>query len=44
MRDPLWTPSDERKQQANITRFIEQINAWYGLNLDLVCGALSMVC
>lgn len=34
MRHPLWIPSEERKQQANITRFIEQINAWYGLKIS----------
>ena len=34
MRSPLWIPSEERKQQANITRFIEQVNAWYGLNIS----------
>ena len=34
MRSPLWVPSDERKQQANITRFIEQVNAWYGLDIN----------
>jgi len=34
MRTPLWTPSEERIQQANITRFIEQVNTWYGLNLN----------
>ena len=33
MRSPLWVPSEERKQQANITRFIEQANAWYGLEI-----------
>jgi len=34
MRSPLWVPSEERKKQATITRFIEQINAWYGLNIS----------
>jgi len=34
MKTPLWTPSEERKQQANITRFIETINARHNLNLD----------
>ena len=34
MRSPLWVPSDERRQQANITRFIEQVNAWYGLDIN----------
>ena len=34
MRSPLWVPSEERRKQANITRFIEQVNAWYGLNIS----------
>src|SRR5215471_18132213 len=34
MRSPLWTPSEERKHKANITRFIEQVNARYGLNVN----------
>src|SRR5262245_3400237 len=33
MRTPLWTPSEERKRQANITRFIGAINARHKLNL-----------
>ena len=33
MRSPLWAPSEEHKQQATITRFIEQVNAWYGLEI-----------
>ena len=33
MKTPLWTPSEERKQNANITRFIEAINARHGLNV-----------
>ena len=33
MRTPLWTPSEERKRQANITRFIEKVNAEQALNL-----------
>jgi acetoacetyl-CoA synthetase len=33
MKTPLWIPSEERKRQANITRFMDQVNAWYGLNL-----------
>ncbi|HKY55258.1 MAG TPA: AMP-binding protein, partial [Anaerolineales bacterium] len=33
MRQSLWTPSEERVQQANITRFIEKINARNNLNL-----------
>lgn len=33
MRTPLWTPSDERKRDANIMRFINEINARHKLNL-----------
>jgi acetoacetyl-CoA synthetase len=33
MRTPLWTPSQERKQQANITRFMNEVNARHQLNL-----------
>jgi acetoacetyl-CoA synthetase len=33
MREPLWTPSEERIQQANITRFIEVVNARQNLDL-----------
>src|SRR5215212_2688510 len=33
MRTPLWTPSEERKHQANITRFMERVNAQHKLNL-----------
>ena len=29
----LWEPSGERKEQANITRFIRFVNGRYGLNL-----------
>ncbi len=32
MRTPLWTPSEERKRQANITRFMDRVNAQYKLN------------
>jgi acetoacetyl-CoA synthetase len=34
MRTPLWNPSEERKQQANITRFIKTVNTVHGLNLN----------
>ena len=27
MKAPLWIPSEERRQQANITRFLEMIRA-----------------
>ena len=33
MRTPLWTPSDERKRDANITRFMDVVNEWHKLNL-----------
>ena len=34
MKTPLWMPSEERKSQANITRFMQQVNARYGLYLN----------
>jgi acetoacetyl-CoA synthetase len=34
MRTPLWTPSDEREQDANITRFITEINERHDLKLN----------
>jgi acetoacetyl-CoA synthetase len=34
MKTPLWIPSEERKQQANITRFIREVNTRHKLNLD----------
>jgi acetoacetyl-CoA synthetase len=34
MRSPLWTPSEERKKQANITRFINFVNKKYNLEID----------
>jgi acetoacetyl-CoA synthetase len=33
MKNPLWTPSDEHKRDANITRFMDVVNARYKLNL-----------
>ena len=30
MKRPLWTPSEERIKQANITRFMEYVNKNYG--------------
>jgi len=33
MRTPLWTPSDERKRDANITRFMDVVNERHNLNL-----------
>jgi acetoacetyl-CoA synthetase len=38
MRTPLWTPSQERKQNANITRFIQEINRRHALDLDSYLG------
>ena len=34
MKTPLWIPSDERKRQANITRFMAEVNARHHLKLD----------
>ncbi len=34
MKKPLWVPSEERKQQANLTRFIRFVNDRHGLSLD----------
>lgn len=33
MKRPLWVPSEERKRDANITRFMETVNARRGLSL-----------
>lgn len=33
MRTPLWIPSEERQQQANISRFMDEVNARQKLNL-----------
>ncbi|HSJ89748.1 MAG TPA: acetoacetate--CoA ligase, partial [Anaerolineales bacterium] len=33
MRTPLWIPSEERKQQATITHFMNEVNARHQLNL-----------
>ncbi|TYO94927.1 acetoacetate--CoA ligase [Desulfallas thermosapovorans] len=32
MQTPLWSPSEERKQKANMTAFINYVNKKYGLN------------
>lgn len=32
-KNPLWVPSEERKKEANITRFISLVNKKYGLNI-----------
>jgi acetoacetyl-CoA synthetase len=34
----LWQPSEERKKQANITRFIRFVNEKHGLNVDSYDG------
>lgn len=34
MKTPLWVPSAERRQRANITRFIDLVNARHGLRLQ----------
>lgn len=34
MKKPLWVPSDERKQAANMTKFIQFINNKYGYNIS----------
>jgi len=34
MRKPLWTPSEERMKEANITRFINLVNKKHGLNIN----------
>jgi acetoacetyl-CoA synthetase len=33
MRDPLWIPSEQRRRDANITRFIQTVNAQHQMNL-----------
>jgi acetoacetyl-CoA synthetase len=34
MRKPLWIPSAERRQQANLTRFIDHLNRTHGLHIE----------
>ena len=34
MKKPLWEPSEERKGQANLTRFIKTVNAKYDLAIN----------
>jgi acetoacetyl-CoA synthetase len=34
MSEPLWTPSKERVETANLTRFIAEVNRRHGLSLD----------
>ena len=38
MKTPLWIPSEERKQSATITRFINTVNARQDLNLHSYAG------
>lgn len=33
MKTPLWTPTEERRRQANITRFMQLVNQRFGLTL-----------
>ena len=33
MKTPLWIPSEQRKRDANITRFLDMVNARRKLNL-----------
>ena len=33
MRTPLWIPSEERKRDANITRFMDDVNRQFGVTL-----------
>jgi len=34
MREPLWVPSEERKKQANVTRFISLVNKKHRLEIN----------
>jgi acetoacetyl-CoA synthetase len=34
MRQPLWIPSEERQRRANLTQFINALNAKYGLKIE----------
>lgn len=34
MKTPLWVPSEERKNQANITLFIKNVNAQHNLSIS----------
>jgi acetoacetyl-CoA synthetase len=34
MKSPLWTPSNERKRDANITRFMGAVNARHHTSID----------
>jgi acetoacetyl-CoA synthetase len=34
MQTPLWTPSEQKKQEATITRFMDAVNVQHGLTLS----------
>ncbi|MBI5842981.1 MAG: acetoacetate--CoA ligase [Chloroflexi bacterium] len=34
MREPLWIPSEDRKQRANLSRFIDFVNRTHGLKIE----------
>ena len=34
MRRPLWVPSEDRRREANLTRFLRDVNARHGLHLE----------
>ncbi|MBI2360400.1 MAG: acetoacetate--CoA ligase [Deltaproteobacteria bacterium] len=34
MKTPLWIPSEERKRDANLTRFIHYVNAKFSLDIE----------
>ncbi len=34
MREPLWIPSEDRKQRANLSRFIDFVNRTHGLDIE----------
>ena len=38
MKIPLWIPSEERKRNANITRFMRRVNETFSLGIDDYAG------
>src|SRR3989337_927483 len=34
MKQPLWVPSEQRRRQANLTRFLGVVNATYRLGME----------
>ena len=34
MKQPLWVPSEQRKRQANLTRFLSHVNGRYHLGIE----------